>query len=230
MSWLTNFLFSSIGRKLTMSLTGIFLILFLTVHLLGNLQLLAGDGGEKFNLYADFMGQNPLIQFISIGNFFFIFLHAVLGILLYFQNKAASGGGTSRYAVKSTKTTTYSSRNMAWFGTVILVFILIHLFQFWFKMKMTSIPELVTYDGVEVKNLYTLVAATFSNIPFVIFYVVSMIVIGLHLSHGFQSAFQTLGLNHKKYTPIIKGLGTAYSILIPLGFAIIPIVFYLTKA
>jgi len=97
-------------------------------------------------------------------------------------------------------------------------------------MKMTSIPELVTYDGVEVKNLYTLVAATFSNIPFVIFYVVSMIVIGLHLSHGFQSAFQTLGLNHKKYTPIINGLGTAYSILIPLGFAIIPIVFYLTKA
>ncbi|MFK7773406.1 MAG: succinate dehydrogenase cytochrome b subunit [Saprospiraceae bacterium] len=227
MSWLTNFLFSSIGRKLIMSLTGIFLILFLTVHLIGNLQLLAGDDGESFNLYADFMGHNPLIQFISIGNFFFIFLHAVIGILLYFQNKAAKG---SRYAVQSTKTTTYSSRNMAWFGTVILVFILIHLFQFWFKMKLTNIPELVTYDGVEVKNLYDLVATTFSSIPFVIFYVVSMIVIGLHLSHGFQSAFQSLGLNHKKYTPIIKGLGTAYSILIPLGYAIIPIVFYLTKA
>lgn len=227
MSWLTNFLFSSIGRKLIMSLTGIFLILFLTVHLVGNLQLLAGDEGEKFNLYADFMGHNPLIQFISIGNFFFIFLHAIIGILLYFQNKAAKG---SRYAVASTKTSTYSSRNMAWFGTVILVFILIHLFQFWFKMKLTNIPELVTYDGVEVKNLYALVATTFSNIPFVIFYVVAMIVIGLHLSHGFQSAFQTLGLNHKKYTPLIKGLGTAYSVLIPLGFAIIPIVFYLTKA
>jgi succinate dehydrogenase / fumarate reductase cytochrome b subunit len=213
-----------------MSLTGIFLILFLTVHLLGNLQLLAGDGGEKFNLYADFMGHNPLIQFISIGNFFFIFLHAVLGILLYFQNKSASGGGSSRYAVKSTKTTSYSSRNMAWFGTVILVFILIHLFQFWFKVKLTNIPDLMTYDGVEVKNVYALVAAAFSNILFVLFYVGAMIVIGLHLSHGFQSAFQSLGLNHKKYTPLIKGLGTIYSILIPLGYAVIPIVFYLTKA
>jgi succinate dehydrogenase / fumarate reductase cytochrome b subunit len=230
MSWLTNFLFSSIGRKLIMSLTGIFLILFLTVHLIGNLQLLAGDDGEKFNLYADFMGHNPLIQIISIGNFFFIFLHAVTGILLYFQNKASSGGGSSRYAVKSTKTTSYSSRNMAWFGTVILVFILIHLFQFWFKVKLTGIPDLITYDGVEMKNVYTLVAAAFSSIPFVLFYVASMIVIGLHLSHGFQSAFQSLGLNHKKYTPLIKGLGTTYSILIPLGYAIIPIVFYLTRA
>jgi len=230
MSWLTNFLFSSIGRKLIMSLTGIFLILFLTVHLLGNILLLAGDGGESFNFYADFMGHNPLIQFISIGNFFFIFLHAVLGILLYFQNKSASGGGSSRYAVKSASTTSYSSRNMAWFGTVILVFILIHLFQFWFKVKFTNYPEMITYDGVQIKDVYTLVAATFSSIPFVIFYVASMIVIGLHLSHGFQSAFQSLGLNHKKYTPLIKGLGTAYSILIPLGYAIIPIVFYLTKA
>ncbi|MFK8009272.1 MAG: succinate dehydrogenase cytochrome b subunit [Saprospiraceae bacterium] len=229
MSWLTNFLFSSIGRKLIMSLTGIFLILFLTVHLVGNLQLLIDDGGEQFNLYAKMMTSNPLIQIISIGNFFFIFLHAVIGILLYFQNKAASGGGSSRYAVKSTKTTTYSSRNMAWFGTVILVFILIHLYQYWFKMKL-GMTDMITYDGMEVKNLYILVAATFSSLPFVLFYVASMAVIGMHLYHGFQSAFQTLGLNHKKYTPFINGLGTAYSILIPLGFAIIPIVFYLTKA
>lgn len=229
MSWLTNFLFSSIGRKLIMSLTGIFLILFLTVHLIGNIQLLAGDGGEKFNLYADFMGHNPLIQTISIGNFFFIILHALIGILLYFQNKASSGGGTSRYAVASTKTTTYSSRNMAWFGTVILVFIVIHLVQFWFRMKIGN-TDMITYDGVEVKNLYMLVAATFSSLQYVIFYVVCMVIIGMHLYHGFQSAFQTLGLNHKKYTPFIQGLGTAYSILIPLGFAIIPIVFYLTYA
>ena len=89
--------------------------------------------------------------------------------------------------------------------------------------------ELVTYDGVEIRNLYKLVAATFSNIGFVIFYVISMAVVGFHLSHGFQSAFQTLGLNHKKYTPIIKGLGLGYSILIPLGYAIIPIVFYFSK-
>jgi len=226
MSWLTNFLFSSIGRKIIMSLTGIFLILFLTVHLIGNLQLLAGDGGEKFNLYADLMGHNPLIQIISKGNFFFILLHAVMGIFLWLNNKAARG---SRYAVETTANTSFASRNMAWFGIIILVFILIHLYQFFLQMKAPDLfdsTKLVTYDGVEVRDLYTLVAATFSNIGFVIFYVISMIVIGLHLNHGFQSAFQSLGLNHKKYTPIIKGLGTGYSILIPFGFAIIPIAFY----
>ncbi|MEM6966463.1 MAG: succinate dehydrogenase cytochrome b subunit [Bacteroidota bacterium] len=227
MSWLTNFLLSSIGRKVIMSLTGIFLILFLTVHLIGNLQLLKGDGGEAFNIYADFMGHNPLIQTISIGNFFFIILHAIMGILLWIKNKSARG---SRYAVQSKASTTYASRNMAWFGIIILAFIILHLAQFWFRMKFTDIPEMATYGDVEVKNLYDLVAATFSSLPFVVFYVITMVVIGLHLNHGFQSAFQTLGLNHKKYTPIIKGLGAGYSVIVPLGYSIIPIVFYLTKA
>ena len=229
MSWLTNFLFSSIGRKIIMSLTGIFLILFLTVHLIGNLQLLAGDDGEAFNLYADFMGHNPLIQIISKGNFFFILLHAVMGIFLWINNKAARG---SRYAVQTTANTSFTSRNMASFGIIILAFILIHLYQFFLQMKAPNIfdsTEMVTYDGESVRNLYKLVAATFSNVGFVIFYVISMVVIGLHLHHGFQSAFQSLGLNHKKYTPLIKGLGTGYAILIPLGYAIIPIVFYLSN-
>ena len=208
-----------------MSLTGIFLILFLTVHLIGNLQLLINDGGKAFNVYADMMGNNPLIQIISKGNFFFILLHSVLGIVLWFQNKGAKG---SRYAVKASNTT-FSSQYMAAFGTIILVFILLHLYQFFLQVKAPDLfdsTELVSYDGVEVRNLYKLVAATFSNLGYVIFYLISMVVIGLHLSHGFQSAFQSLGLNHKKYTPIIKGLGLGYSILIPLGFAIIPIVFY----
>ena len=225
MTWLTNFLTSSIGRKVIMSLTGIFLILFLTVHLIGNFQLLAGDGGKSFNVYADFMGHNPLIQIISIGNFFFIILHAVIGLLLWFQNSAAR---PSRYAVESKASSSFTSRNMAWFGTIILVFIIIHLAQFWFKAKF-GFAENITYDGTEIKDVYGVVAATFSSLPFILFYVASMVVIGLHLSHGFQSAFQTLGLNHKKYTPIIKGLGLGYSILIPLGFAVIPIIFYFTQ-
>jgi len=224
MSFLINFFTSSIGRKIIMSLTGIFLILFLTVHLIGNLQLLINDGGKTFNIYADYMGNNPLVQFISKGNFFFIVLHAVMGIVLWLQNKSAKG---SRYAVKA-KNTSFSSQNMAWFGIIIFVFLLIHLYQYWFKMKW-GIADDVTYDGVAVKNLYSLVAITFSSLPFVIFYVISMAVVGFHLSHGFQSAFQSLGLNHKKYTPIIKGLGLGYSILIPLGFAIIPIAFYFLR-
>jgi succinate dehydrogenase / fumarate reductase cytochrome b subunit len=100
------------------------------------------------------------------------------------------------------------------------------MYQFWLQMKLGATP-MATYDGKEVKDLYALVSAAYENIGFVIFYVVSMVVIGYHLVHGFQSAFQTLGINHRKYTPFIQGLGKAYAILIPLGFAVIPIVMYL---
>ena len=113
-------------------------------------------------------------------------------------------------------------------GTVVAIFLVIHMAQFWFKMKIGDLPMQV-YDGVEVSDLYSTVKATFTNIWFVLFYVIAMFFVGMHLMHGFQSAFQSLGLNHKKYTPFIKLMGNAYSILIPLGFAIIPIVFYVTN-
>ena len=211
-----------------MSLTGIFLITFLPVHLAGNFLLLAGDGGEAFNIYADFMTSNPLIKFISYGLYFFILLHTVLGLVLWSKNRKAATG-RSRYAVNTTKATATNAgiaKNMAAIGTIILVFIVIHMYQFWFKMKIGDVA-MATYDGVEVKNLFELVEATFTDFTFVMFYVACMAVIGLHLKHGFSSAFQSLGLNHKKYTPFIQLLGTAYSVLIPLGFAIIPLAFYL---
>lgn len=223
MNWFFNFLTSSIGRKLLMSLTGLFLITFLPVHLIGNLLLMSGDEGEAFNLYAAFMTGNPLVKFLSYGLYSFILLHAVQGILIWRQN---AGARTSRYAVKNAATTTFSSRNMGWLGIIILVFILIHMYQFWLQMKLGA-TEMVTYNGVEVKDLYKIVSYTYENIGFVIFYVISMAVIGLHLWHGFQSAFQSLGLNHQKYTPFIRVLGMIYSVLIPLGFAVIPIYMYL---
>ncbi len=210
-----------------MSLTGLFLMLFLIVHLIGNLQLLIDDGGETFNIYAKMMTTNPLIKVISYGNYFFILLHAAQGLLLWRKNSASR---SSRYAVTSKSTTTISSRNMGWLGTVILVFILIHMWQFWFQMKFGTLPLQVYADYPEgVKNLYIPVADAFSQWYFVLFYVISMVVIGFHLYHGFQSSFQSLGLNHKKYTPAIKIVGTFYSILVPLGFALIPIIFFLTK-
>ena len=217
---------SSIGQKITMSLTGLFLITFLVVHLVGNFQLLLNDGGEQFNLYADFMTSNPLIKTVSYGLYAFIILHTIQGLLLWVQNRKASGG--SRYAVKNTrsvKTSSTISKNMAILGTIILIFLVVHMGQFWFKMKMGDLP-LASYDGVEVKNLYAPVKAAFTNIFYVLFYVVAMFFIGAHLKHGFSSAFQTLGLNHPKYNGFISVLGNAYAILVPLGFAIIPIVFY----
>lgn len=223
MSWITNFLTSSIGRKLVMSLTGLFLIQFLLVHLIGNLQLLVADGGEKFNLYAKFMTTNPIIKTTSYILYTGFLVHIVQGLLVWKQN---SGSRNTRYAVSKNPNVDFASKNMGWLGTIILVFLILHLWQFWFQMKWGGDIKMIPYDGIEVKDLYTLVAATFKNPLYVIFYVIGMIVVALHLKHGFQSAFQTLGLNHKKYTPIIKGLGLAYSILVPLGFAIIPIYFY----
>ncbi len=226
MSWFSNFLTSSIGKKLIMSLTGLFLIVFLLVHLTGNLQLLMDDGGRQFNLYAKFMTTNPVIQFTSYGLYGFILLHAIQGILLWLKNKAAKGSSYAVSNTKATNTVAGFAKNMGWLGTIILVFILIHMYQFWLQMKLGYVP-MVEYDGVQVKNLYAPVTETFKNIGFVIFYVLSMVVIALHLWHGFQSSFQTLGLNHKKYTPFIQGMGKLYAVVIPLGFALIPILFFL---
>ncbi|MEL6390826.1 MAG: succinate dehydrogenase cytochrome b subunit [Bacteroidota bacterium] len=228
MNWLISFLTSSIGRKLIMSLTGLFLILFLVMHLLGNLQLLQNDGGKAFNVYADFMGHNPLVQTISIGNFFFIILHTIQGILLAIKNKKAKGG---KYAVRPKDKTTWASRNMALLGTLILAFLLMHLGHFWVQFKTgASHIETVTYDAGPIKDAYSSVVQVLTNPVWVVAYIIGLVVLAFHLSHGFASAFQTLGINHKKYSPLIKGLGLAYSILIPLGFAIIPIYLFLTQS
>lgn len=227
-NWFSRFITSSIGQKLIMSLTGLFLIIFLIVHLIGNLQLMSDDGGQAFNEYAYFMTHNPLIKTVSYGLYAFILLHAIQGIMLWRRNKSARGG--EGYAVKVNRVAGNNSRvssvYMGALGTVILIFILIHMCQFWLQMKLGNV-DMVTYgDGEPVKDLYKMVAATYEDILFVIFYVVSMIFIAFHLWHGFQSAFQTLGLNHPKYTPAIKFIGKLYSVFVPLGFAAIPLYMY----
>jgi len=222
MSWITNFLTSSVGRKVIMSLTGLFLIQFLLIHLIGNLQLLAGDGGQQFNVYAQFMTSNPIIKTVSIVLYGSILLHIIQGLAIWRQN---SNARKSRYAVNKSPNTDFASRNMAWLGIIIMVFLILHLWQFWFQMKF-GILDSEDYGDGPVKNLYYPVAYAFKQWWYVVAYVLAMGVIGLHLKHGFQSSFQTLGLNHKKYTPIIKTLGLIYSVLVPLGFAIIPIYFY----
>jgi len=230
MNWFTNFLTSSIGRKLVMSLTGLFLILFLVIHLLGNLQLLYSDEGEKFNLYALFMTSFTPIKIVSYGLYAFILIHAVQGWIIWRKNVIARG--PKGYAVKVTRATDTNARaasNMGWLGTIIFVFLVIHLYQFWLQMKM-GVLNSKSYDGVLVADLYATVKATYMNPGFVAFYVVSMVVIAFHLWHGFQSAFQTLGLNHRKYTPLIKVLGKIYSVVVPALFALIPLYMYFKNA
>jgi succinate dehydrogenase / fumarate reductase cytochrome b subunit len=209
-----------------MALTGIFLMLFLVIHLLGNLQLLKDDGGEAFNTYAFFMTHNPLIKIISYSLYAFILWHAVQGIRLWQSNKASRG--TARYAVNYSRPHERASRNMAWLGIVIFVFLILHMYQFWLQMKLGKLPavEVEAYTH-PVQNLYIPVAEAFQNPLYVVFYVICMAVVGFHLWHGFWSAFQSLGLNHRRYTPLIKGLGYLYSIGISLGFAVIPVWMYL---
>jgi succinate dehydrogenase / fumarate reductase cytochrome b subunit len=221
MNWILNYFTSSIGRKIIMSLTGLFLCLFLIIHLVGNLQLFIDDGGAAFNEYAYIMANNPLIKIAGILTYATILLHAFQGILLWIKNRKAKGQG---YKASTGKSSSWTSRSMAFLGTAILVFIVVHLQNFWYKMKFGSLPE----DANGFTDLYEIVSVAFKNPILVAFYVFSMAMLSFHLYHGFQSGFQSLGINHKKYTPFIKFLGIAiFAVLIPLTFAAMPIYFFL---
>ena len=222
MKWFLDLLSSTLGRKVLMALTGIFLVLFLVAHLAGNLQLLKDDGGRAFNIYAEFMGTNPIIQLISKVNLAFILIHIIWAILLTKRNREARG--KVGYAVTN-KSGIWSSRNMGILGTIILIFLVVHLQHFYARSHFGSMP-VQAYDGKEVKDLYTVVAYWFAKDWYVGLYVVCMVALAFHLWHGFVSAFQTLGLNHMKYNPVINFVGKTFAIIVPALFALIPIAMF----
>ncbi len=212
---------SSIGRKLWMSLTGLFLVLFLAVHLAGNLQLIYGTQ-DGFNEYTKFMTTFPLIKIVSYLLYASIVLHVVDGIILARANRAAR---PVRYAMdKPSENSSWASRSMALLGVITLVFLIIHMKSFWYEMHFGSVP----LDANGNKDLYTITMAAFENPFYSLLYVICMIALGFHLSHGIQSAFQTLGLNHPGYTPGIKKFGNIFAWLMSALFALIPIWIYLT--
>ena len=225
MNWLFRFFTSSLGQKYVMGLTGLFLISFLIVHLSGNLQLLADDEGESFNLYAAFMSHNTIIRIISIGLYTFIILHAIQGIILAIQNRKSKG---TKYRKGEPAGATWAAKNMALLGVLIFAFLCIHMGDFWWKMRFTDDLAMVTYPGHidPVEDIYSHVHIKFQELWIVIVYVIGVIALAFHLIHGFQSAFQSLGINHKKYTPLIKGIGVIFSILVCAGFALIPLYDY----
>lgn len=219
---------SSLARKYWMALTGLFLITFLIVHLAGNLQLILGgdDVKDSFNLYSKFMTTFPLIKIVSYLLYASIVLHAVDGIVLARQNAAAR---PTKYVKNNAGANSgWSSRNMALLGLITLIFIIIHMKSFWYEMHFGSL-ETYMIDGDEVKDLYSITVAAFEQLWYTILYVVAMAALGFHLWHGFQSAFQTMGWNHPQYTPIVKGVGKALSVIVCGLFAIIPIVIYLQQ-
>ncbi|MCK5101795.1 MAG: succinate dehydrogenase cytochrome b subunit [Cyclobacteriaceae bacterium] len=223
MSWIIKMLSSTLGKKLLMSLTGLFLISFLTIHLIGNLAIFSNDNGLAFNTYAAFMSTNPLIGTVSYLLYAGIILHVVIAIILYFSNSSAR---PVKYKVQNAKeNSTWSSRSMTLLGLLILAFILLHLKDFWWQYKHNGGYQFVE-DANGNKDIYILVIQQFKTTFALISYLVGLVALFLHLKHGFQSAFQTLGLEHKKYTPAIKAIGIAYAIIVPLAFATMPVYVY----
>ncbi len=256
MNWFTKMFNSSIGQKLIMALTGLFLCSFLIIHMVGNLQLFKADSGLAFNRYAAFMTTNPLIKTVSYLLYFSVLFHAFKGIWLVMRNKKAR---PIQYDMVDGKANSHwASRSMGLLGTIILIFIVIHMTNFWAEYKFGHVPytrysenlmsgeisvesmpatytqkdkikeenKLETKDII-VKDLYKEVSVEFKEEWWLVaLYVLSMAALSFHLIHGFKSAFQTLGINHKKYNGLIHFIGIwFFGIIIPISFAAMPLYF-----
>jgi len=221
---MTKTLGSSVGKKIMMAFAGLFLITFLVVHLIINSLLVFSDTEETFNIAANFMGTNPAIKVMEIILFAGFLVHIIWGIVLQIQNWRSRPTG---YKVSTGSYTSPFSRYMIHTAIIILIFLGIHLADFYFVAKFVphGVPE-VSYGDQTVHNLAELVIAKFQMPAYVIGYIVAFLLLGFHLYHGFQSAFQTIGLNHKSYFPVIKAVGIIYSIVIFAGFTIIPLLIY----
>lgn len=218
---MSNIFNSSIGKKLLMALVGLFLAIFLLVHLGINITLIIFDDPRIFNIAAHFMATNLLIKVFEIILFGGFLLHIFYGLLLQLQNWIAR---PIRYKVYNTAQTSFFSKFMIHTALIILVFLVIHLFDFYFKAKFGHghVAE-VTYNGKLYHDLGTLVIEKFQILWVDIFYIACFLFLGFHLLHSFQSAFQSLGLNHKVYTPVIKNIGYIYTFIVVAGFTIIPL-------
>jgi succinate dehydrogenase / fumarate reductase cytochrome b subunit len=219
MTWKQVFT-SSIGKKLVMGFTGIFLILFLIVHAGLNACIWAGDGGEMFLKGAHFMGSNWVPRILEIGLFVGFFLHIIQGFMLVASNRSKRSVG---YAVSyGNAGSKWYSRSMGLLGTLVLLFLIMHLSHFWFPNRSNQGFLL----GEEI-NLYEKMQLVFSELWVVIAYVIGCISLAYHLAHGFQSAFRTLGVHNKRYNMMISCIGYGFSVIVPLVFAMMPVSFYL---
>ena len=218
MTW-KQFFSSSIGKKFTVALTGLFLILFLIIHAGVNAAIFLNDGGVTYNEFARFMSHNWILRFLEVGLFVAFFIHIIQALIVWRQNKIARP--VAYHTNKPQKNSTWYSRTMGLMGTLILLFLVIHISHFFVGTKVAL------YSGDQPHNLYNEMKEVVSNPYVVLIYMIGLVALFWHLMHGFQSAFQTLGINHKRYTPIIKGLGMVYTVIIILLFALMPISMYL---
>lgn len=217
MTWKEYFT-SSVGKKMVMAFTGIFLILFLIVHAAANSCIFLNDGGATYNGVAHFLSHNWIVRFLELGLFAGIAMHIVQGIMLTLSNNSKR---PVKYAVNpGNATSKWYSRSMGVLGSLLLIFLVIHLKDFFIGTKVAL------YSGDQPHNLYEEMKAEFSELPVVIIYLIGVISLFWHLVHGFSSAFQTLGVNSPKYNGLIKNAGIAYTVIICLAFALMPLAFY----
>jgi len=208
---------SSIGKKFVMALTGSMLIMFLCVHLIGNLTLYFGE--EAFNGYVSSLDiVKPIIRIIEIILALIFIFHIFYGIKLWYENKKAK---PVKYKINaSSSNSSCSSRWMIWTGSGVFIFLVMHLSTFWFAFNFSGKTEI---GGLH--QYYIIVTEWFKDPVYAISYIIAMIILGFHLHHAFQSFFQTFGWTHKRYTPLIKKFGTLFAIVVPSAFASIPIYF-----
>ncbi len=205
---------NSIGRKFLMGLTGLFLCTFLIAHLSGNFLLFVGK--DAFDAYAHFMGTNPLIRILEIGLVVGFLGHIFMAINLTSRNNAAR---PVKYAYeRANENSSVFSRNMGVSGSIVLIFLVLHLFNFFFKHR-------VMHDG---GSMYETVQTTFANPFYSAFYTLCMVLLGFHLNHGFQSAFQTFGFKStSRLKSLINQSGLIFSIVIPALYASMPLYFFI---
>lgn len=206
-----------------MCLTGLFLSFFLLIHFLGNLQLFLPkeQAHLQFNAYSHFLSGNIVIKTISYILYASIILHALDGLLITLKNKRSAANYQTDRRGRASK---WYSRNMGVLGTLILIFLVIHFQNFWYVYKFGNLP----LDKNGNKDLYILVVNVFKEWWYVLIYIISMIALGYHLIHGIYSAIRTLGLYHPKFIRWFKIVGIAYSVIISLGFTLMPIYLFFT--
>jgi len=218
MTWKQLFT-SSIGKKIVVSLTGIFLILFLVIHVALNACIWANDGGEMFTAGAHFMGGTVVPRVLEIGLFVGFIIHIVQALSLTFSNQAKRSVG---YEVNlGNRGSKWYSRSMGLLGTIILLFLIFHMAHFWLPNRSAQGLSL----GGEI-DLYAKMKEVFQEPIWVIAYVLGCVSLAYHLAHGFQSAFRTLGVHNKKYNNLLSAVGYGFAIIVPLAFALMPITFY----
>ena len=228
---MSNFLSSSIGKKFFMSITGLFLMSFLLVHLGINLLLIFDDTGALFNQGAHFMVTNPIIKVVEPVLAIGFILHMVFASIITINNMVARPVGYNR--VNQSQSSTWASRNMYVLGSLIVIFLVIHVMNFYWKIKVSHEISSVIVNGEEMHNTYALVAGLFTDgafgLIYSLIYIAGAIFLGIHLTHGFWSAFQSIGINNDLWRKRLEVMGYVFAVLIAIGFSIIPLYFICCK-